>query len=67
MHIQLEIEQIKTGEITLSKASEACNIPKATLHKRMHIKVQSHGRGTATVLSTAFEIVLDSVLNSFAD
>ena len=46
--LQLAVEQTKKGEISLSKASEANNIPKATLHKRVYNKVLLHGRGTAT-------------------
>ena len=62
---QLAVEQIKKGKV--SPASEVCSIPKATLHKPVHNKVQSHGRGTATVLSTSFVFVLVSVLISLAD
>ena len=50
VQLQLAVEHIKKGEISLSKSSEAYNIPKATLHKRVHNKVQSHGRGTATLI-----------------
>ena len=64
--MELGVEQIKKGEISL-KASEALNIPKAALHKRVDNKVESYGRYTATVLSTAFKFVLVSVLISLAD
>ena len=65
--LQLAIEQLKKGKISLSKASEAYKIPEITLHKCVHNKVQLHGRGTATLLSTAFEFVLISLFISFAN
>ena len=64
-YTELAVEQIKKGKV--SPASEVCSIPKATLHKPVHNKLQSHGRGTATVLSTSFVFVLVSVLISLAD